>query len=313
MTTDISDPKKTVAVVVATTNRRHEVERLIRRLSIQTEVPDRIVVVGVKQTDLPKKGFESHLPNTKYMTVLAKPGSCHQRNVGIDMVIENCDIIVFFDDDFVPSIHAIEGVIRTFDCNSQVVGVSGTCLADGIISGGVDDAEADRIVDEFDAGFDSSNWSRNMLTSDLSSKGLYGCNMAMRSRAISANRFDEVLPLYGWLEDLDFSLRVANGAALYRSSVFVGVHQGVTHGRTPGVRLGYSQVANPVYLIRKGVLGLKSGITQACRNVLANHVKSMYGAESWIDRKGRVKGNWIAFTDLVRGRVDPKRILDIKN
>ena len=64
--------------------------------------------------------------------------------------------------------------------------------------------------------------------------------------------FDEQLPLYGWLEDVDFSRRVAGYGRVVKVSAARGVHLGVKAARQRGVQLGYSQVANPVYLMRKG-------------------------------------------------------------
>ena len=45
------------------------------------------------------------------------------------------------------------------------------------------------------------------------------------------------------------------------------------------------------------------------RNILANHVKT-FRPEAWVDRKGRMKGNWMGLFDLVRGRLHPERIND---
>ena len=68
-------------------------------------------------------------------------------------------------------------------------------------------------------------------------------------------RFDEGLPLYGWQEDIDFAARVARqGGALARTDAFAGVHCGVKTARSRGLPIGYSQVANPLYLVRKGTM-----------------------------------------------------------
>jgi hypothetical protein len=44
------------------------------------------------------------------------------------------------------------------------------------------------------------------------------------------------------------------------------------------------------------------------RNFIANHAKAFF-PEPWMDRVGRVKGNWVALWDLVTGKLDPERIL----
>jgi len=48
----------------------------------------------------------------------------------------------------------------------------------------------------------------------------------------------------------------------------------------------------------------------AVRNFLSNHAK-MLRPEPWVDRRGRVEGNWLALLDLIRGRITPERILDM--
>ena len=81
----------------------------------------------------------------------------------------------------------------------------------------------------------------------------YGCNMAVRSAVVRRHRlrFDERLPLYAWQEDVDFSRRLAPHGAILQLEGARGVHLGVKQGRSPGVQLGYAQVVNPLYLVRK--------------------------------------------------------------
>ena len=82
-------------------------------------------------------------------------------------------------------------------------------------------------------------------------------------------------------------------------------------GRSPGVRLGYSQVANPIYLARKGTMAWPLARTHMSRNMLANTARTLR-PEPWVDRRGRLKGNLLALWDLARGRLDPRRILEFK-
>ena len=83
--------------------------------------------------------------------------------------------------------------------------------------------------------------------------GAYGCNMIARFSAMPDIRFDENLPLYGWLEDLDFSARLRTKGRVVEASRCVGVHLGVKNGRSPGRQIGYSHIANPLcHLARKG-------------------------------------------------------------
>ena len=78
--------------------------------------------------------------------------------------------------------------------------------------------------------------------------------MIVRTAPVLAHglRFDDNLPLYGWLEDIDFARSIAPYGRVVKSMLLRGVHLGVKRGRTSGVKLGYSQIANPLYMLRKG-------------------------------------------------------------
>ena len=73
-----------------------------------------------------------------------------------------------------------------------------------------------------------------------------------------------------------------------------------------GVKLGYSQVANPIYLSRKGTMSPGYSARMLSKNMLANAVGSLR-PEPMIDRAGRLRGNLIALGDVLRGRVTPER------
>ena len=124
-------------------------------------------------------------------------------------------------------------------------------------------------------------------------------------------RFDVNLPLYGWLEDIDFSRRMAAHGRIVNCSSLRGVHLAIKHGRTSGLRVGYSQVANPLYLLRKGSLSATYSLRHVSRNVAKNLLRVAH-PEPWVDRRGRLRGNLIAFGDLLRGRLDPRRIQHLR-
>lgn len=91
--------------------------------------------------------------------------------------------------------------------------------------------------------------------------------------------FDERLPLYSWLEDLDFCRRMmARHGRVVKAMGVVAVHQGSNSGgRVAHQRLGYSQVANYVYLHRKGSAHTTEAWRLVARPVLACLVGSVVG------------------------------------
>jgi hypothetical protein len=109
---------------------------------------------------------------------------------------------------------------------------------------------------------------------------------------------------------VDFAARVSRHGPVCATNAFAGVHRGAKGGRTSGVRLGYSQVANVLYLCRKRSFGWSFGLRLMARNILANHVRLLW-SEPWVDRPGRTRGNWLALADLLRGRLHPHRVVEL--
>lgn len=289
-----------LAVVVASLGRPDTLAELVHALRQQSQPPEQIILSVTSEADLPPRSVIG-----VDITVLIGPrGSCAQRNLGIAHVNEDCDILLFCDDDYVPSRYMAERVRAFFAANADVAGASGRLLADGIHGPGISASLAECIVSAYDGG------PAPELAPRKDRYGLYGCNMAFRREAIGPIRFDERLPLYGWQEDIDFSAQIARHGRIVSTHAFAGVHRGVKAGRSSGVRVGYSQVVNPVYLSRKGTMRKKYATRIILRNVAANLCR-IVRPEPWVDRWGRVRGNWIGLADLARGRITPERIVQL--
>jgi GT2 family glycosyltransferase len=288
-----------VAVIVASTGRPVELARWVEHCARQSQAPVEVILSIASPADLPPN-FDSQQARVH----IGPKGSAHQRNTGLKHLRSDAEIVAFFDDDYVPSRHCIKGISAAFSADSSIVAASGTLLADGINSPGIDYNTAMALLNRFDI----SNAALDV--SSTPAMGTYGCNMAFRRKDIGDIRFDERLPLYAWQEDVDFSRRLRGRGRIVVSKAFVGVHQGVKIGRTPGLRFGYSQIANPLYLIRKGTMPVPAALWLMARNVLSNHIRTLR-PEPWVDRTGRMAGNWRALGDLVRGRLQPERILSL--
>jgi hypothetical protein len=289
-------PCSRIAVVIASTGRPRELGRWADHVKRQTLPPTQLVYAVANLTDLPED-----VPDN--VTVIdSHPGLPIQRNAALEAVMQACDIIAYFDDDFVPSSFCVEGIDTLFRLYPDVVAANGTLLADGINSPGISYEEASELV----ARHDTLSRARPVVVHELG--GLYGCNMVYRVNAIGEERFDEELPLYAWQEDIDFAARVGRRGRIVKTNAFHGVHRGVKGARLAGVRLGYSQVVNPIYLTRKGTLPARDAAKLIVKNILMNHAKSIF-PEPWIDRLGRCKGNWLAIVDVLLGRDHPKNIL----
>lgn len=293
-----------IAVAIATTGRPLSVAETLLRLLRQTRVPDHIVVVGAAESDFPSVA-DRQRDFADVVFALSAKGSSKQRNRALDLLGANDDLVVFFDDDFVAARDFIESAERLFEDHPEIVAASGHVLADGYRSAGMTFAEADRLI-----AADEQSRLAAARPQIKDQTGAYGCNMIARLDAMPDIRFDENLPLYGWLEDLDFSARLRAKGRVVETSGCVGVHLGIKNGRSPGLQIGYSHIANPLYLARKGSIGWSRALTMAGKVLVANSVRS-FAPEPFIDRRGRLIGNLRALGDLMTGRLHPMRVLDL--
>jgi len=293
-------PRFKIAIGIATAGRRGILTEALRDLSRQTRLPDIVFVCPAAETDCDA----AEAANLPYPLIVIKGprGLPAQRNAILD-VARDFTILVFFDDDFFAFPSYLAEVELCFAAEPTVVAMSGHVIADGIGGPGLSVAAARAAL----AAFEQPAVYQPLMDQ----YNAYGCNMALRLAPVHGHglRFDENLPLYGWLEDVDFCRRLSSYGRIVRNERTVGVHLGSKRGRNSGVHFGYSQIANPIYLWRKGTLRIDVAVGQISRNLLANLANAIR-AEPWIDRRGRVLGNALGLFDLFRGRLHPRRILE---
>ncbi|BCP56166.1 glycosyl transferase [Kaistia sp. 32K] len=293
-----------LAVGIATTGRREALSQAVAELAGQTRPADRVVICAVRPEDVDAGRLAAlGLPLDIRFAMADLP---RQRNAILDQ-LAGFDAVLFLDDDFLVRPDYLAAVEAILAAHADVVLVTGTVLADGARNAGIPFEAARAILAA------SSGTVDGPAEPELEAVfGAYGCNMAVRLAPVFAAglRFNENLPLYGWLEDLDFSRRIARHGRVVRSVLPRGVHMAIKSGRVSGRRYGYSQVANPVDLYREGLIPLTSVLSQAGRNLASNLVRSL-APEAHIDRRGRLRGNFRALADLARGRLSPRAILDM--
>jgi hypothetical protein len=84
----------------------------------------------------------------------------------------------------------------------------------------------------------------------------------------------------------------------------------VKGGRVAGDRLGYSQIVNPLYMLRKGTMTVGQVVRHIFGNVASNVARAPL-PEPFIDRWGRLRGNLRGAFDVMRGRLEPERAAQI--
>jgi glycosyltransferase involved in cell wall biosynthesis len=286
-----------IAVLIATKGRPQTLNRLLRLLERQTLAISTVVVSATTESDL--GDASSSLLNVVFIT--GSPGTSVQRNRALDKVKDDCDVAIFFDDDFAPSSNWIERCKAIFESQPAVVGISGLLLRDGATTGSISWDEAEGLLAQ----------PISTVEHQLSDRSdLYGCNMAFRMSAIKDARFDERLILYGWLEDKDFARRAAKFGRLVHADSTIGVHLGLKSNRVAGKRFGYSQVVNPWYLCQKGTVPFVEVCAHILKAISINSLKS-FRPEASIDRRGRLCGNLVGLRQLVLGRARPERAAEL--
>lgn len=287
-------------VGIATSGRRELLPQVIAYFAHQTRLPDAIYVCPAKDIDYDvaeNAGFPCPIH-----VVRGGVGLPAQRNVILASANE-ADLIVFFDDDFLADRAFLQELEALFVDRPSVVMATGDVIADGANTPGISFEEARTLIEALPP-----------LPAEVTKPvfNAYGCNMALRASTAREHdiKFDEVLPLYGWWEDVDFSRRMAPFGDILEANRLRGVHMGSKSGRTPGQRLGYSQVANVAYMVQKGTIPLNVGVVRIGRNVIANLVRQ-FKPESWVDRRGRFIGNMKALVDCCKAPANPRRILDL--
>ena len=288
----------TIVVGIATAGRREQLRLTLAQLAHQSRLPQRVVVCPAgaddfDEADVPALGCPIEV-------VRGPRGLTSQRNT-IIQACADADLLVFFDDDFYPAPDYVQQVAALFAAHPEIVVATNQPVRDGATGPGIAHADAVALIAALAAETGAARV--------YDTYGGYGCNMSVRLQPVREHGvwFDVKLPQYGWLEDIDSSRRMAAHGRVAQSSALRGVHLATKRGRSSGLRLGYSQIANPLYLIGKGSMSRRYGWRHMAKNFAKNLARCAW-PEPWVDRRGRLHGNLIALGDWLRGRLDPRRI-----
>ena len=243
--------------VVATKDRPEELRRMWRSLSRQTRPPDEVVIVDASARPSTLVGPRAAPPVLRYIRT-AVASATRQRNLGLDAVGPDADLIGFLDDDAVLEEGAVEEMLRFFETADAGVGGAAFNMAnhpplDWPI------LKRTRIVESLGlyarrggavtaSGFQTmiGPLARTEWTDWLPS----GASVWRRA-VVRDHRFDEWYDGYSYLEDLDFSYRVGKA---YKLAVVAGAryhHLPAPGGRGGGYAFGVREVLNRVHFVKK--------------------------------------------------------------
>lgn len=246
-----------IAFVVATKDRPEELRRLWRSLLAQTRLPDEVVVVDASAAPSPLPGPATATPVLRRVKATVASAT-RQRNLGIDAVGPDIDLIGFLDDDAVLDESAVEAMLRFFDEFGPELGgaafnminhpamdlpeIKQTPLVESLglyarRGGAVTPSGFQTMIGAVEA----TTWT-DWLPSGAA---------VWRREIFRAHRFDEWYSGYSYLEDLDFSYRVGR---VYRLAVVAAAryrHLPAEGGRGSGYVFGLREVLNRVHFVRK--------------------------------------------------------------
>lgn len=229
-----------ISVIICTRNRPDCIPNCLMSLARQTALIDELIIID--SSDTPLIGLESFnssfnktlFSQTDLMYRHTKPGLTYQRNFGIGMA--HGDVIYFFDDDVTLDATYIKEMQRVFAGHPQYKGGMGTITN----------------VPPYTRNFNyimralfliQRNYASGMFTSSGMPTHPYGltlfknihviggCGFAYRAEIFNTHRFDENLVRYAYMEDCDFSKRVAR-----EYKIFFNPYAKLIHHKSPLAR-----------------------------------------------------------------------------
>jgi GT2 family glycosyltransferase len=293
-----------VSVIICTIGRPLVLEDTVRSLLNQTHAIDEILIGTPSMHHV----TESTLQHPTVKLLLTPTGLTVQRNACLSRVQPVSELIAFLDDDMELSSSYMATMVALFKAAPDLIASSGNLLYDG----GVRDCLTRERAMELCVAKEAA-WREGNRVRTVPRPFAYGCNMIYRASAIHGVLFDERLPLYGWLEDSDFShASTRGGKPPVTNCDAYAVHLGWRGGRIAGRRLGFSQIVNPFYLWRKSrVFSLPHIVVQCWLRCLTGNVLGLISGEPGEDRPGRLKGNMLGLLHLLSGRADPQQALNV--
>jgi GT2 family glycosyltransferase len=299
--------QSTFAVVIASKGRPQILAATVESLKNQTVPVEHVFCAITSQDDI-----EPRTAAMPQVTTLTCPvGLTRQRNAAIDRVVGQFEVIFFLDDDMQLAPTYIAAAIEFLNDNEQVVGFSGHLLKNGNVTR----EEAIALIDSYR---DAPNDYRPLFRCRGPHWVMHGCNMVARSRVLKYERFDENLPLYGFAEDYEYSLRIRNYGRVGRFRKCVAVHLETPSGRISEKRVGYAMLANNWYFLGKRLthcstplLGyLRFAVRLALLEPINNVVSFAFLGRR--QRAARFQGNLLAIRDILFGVCSPGRINEIE-
>ncbi len=247
-----------LAFVVATKDRPRELRRMWLSLGRQTRPPDEVVIVDASRASAPPPEDFDAAPFTSRHISAERPSAAGQRNSGLDAVSPEFGLVGFLDDDAVLEDDAVEAMLRFWEGADGTVGGAAFNLVDHPPMD-LEPLKRSRLADSLGlyarrpgavapSGFQTmiGQVERTTWTDWLPTTA-----SVWRRKVLQDHRFDEWYGGYSYLEDLDFSYRVAKTFKLAVVAEARYRHLPAPGGRGRPYEFGVREVLNRVHFVRR--------------------------------------------------------------
>jgi GT2 family glycosyltransferase len=243
-------------IVIPTRNRVKELTNTLNFLDSNQFFFKKIVIVDSSKLEIKQKIKEKIKKYNSHIKIIdSEPSTCIQRNAGFNFIEDN-EYIMFLDDDNIFYPDAFYKMQYFLNNNKNFSGVAFNQIYNEKIS----------ILEKFKknyisnklgiyssniGGFSNSGWQSRFInfTNNAIVQWLPTRAVIYRSEKVRKIRFDEKLGIYGYLEDLDFSLELKKkGNLMVCSDARYSHDQSITR---PGFEFGKKELRNRYYIVKK--------------------------------------------------------------
>ncbi|MHA1753373.1 MAG: glycosyltransferase family 2 protein [Candidatus Helarchaeota archaeon] len=245
-----------ISIIIPTINRTYYLFKTIESIQVQTVKPDELIIIDQSKNDKTQKEILNSFSdefNIKYILDSKITGLAQARNVGIQNVSKDIDIILFLDDDVILSNNFIEEILKVYTNNEKIYAVGGVItnykktimktVMRNIFQFGLFNDIRQKIYE---------NWLEYSQYKMIYTDRLGGGLMSYKLNKIS-EKFDENYIKYSLGEDLDFSLRFSR---IYPNSMVIAPKARLIHNKSNvgryDIRKKYSSyIISCIYLYQK--------------------------------------------------------------
>lgn len=243
-------------IIIPTKDRPNELIKTINILASNIFFFREVIIVDSSDLQI-KKIIKEKIKNYNFNIKIidSEPSTCIQRNIGFNF-IKNEEYIMFLDDDNIFYPDAFYNMQKFLKNNKEFVGVAFNQIYDykenffekikkNIILNKIGIYSSEK------GGLTKSGWQSKFINfdKDMIVQWLPTRAVIYKSSAVKNIRFDDNLGVYGYLEDLDFSLELKK-----RGNLAVCSQAKYTHDQTiarPGFEFGKKEIKNRYYIVKK--------------------------------------------------------------